>query len=241
AEAVAGSITMSGPGDEPLLVLARQDEGRVAMLLSDHAWLWARGYEGGGPHGALLRRLVHWLMKEPELEEEALRARAVDGNLVVERQTLSQTTNPVTITAPDGTVSEMILAPGEPGLWRAVAEDIGLGLHRVEDGSLRALAHVGPANPREYREVISTTEKLQPIAKESGGAAIRLARAGSSTVPRIVAVSSRAPASGRGWIGLRRSDATILKSIDRLPLFSGLLGLALLVGGFAALWYREGR
>ncbi len=241
AEAVAGSVTMSGPGDEPLLVLARQDEGRVAMLLSDHAWLWARGYRGGGPHGALLRRLVHWLMKEPELEEEALRARAVDGNLIVERQTLSQTTNPVTITAPDGSVSELVLAPAEPGLWRTVAEDIGLGLHRVEDGDLRALAHVGPANPREYREVISTTEKLQHIAKESGGGAIRLARAGAISIPRIVAVSPRAPASGRGWIGLRRSDATILKSIDRLPLFSGLLGLALLVGGFAALWYREGR
>ncbi len=241
AEAVAGSVTMSGAGDEPLLVLAREDEGRVAMLLSDHAWLWARGFEGGGPHGALLRRLVHWLMKEPELEEEALRARATGGNLVVERQTLAQSADPVTITAPDGSVSELTLKAAEPGLWRGVAEDAGLGLHRVEEGDLRALAHVGPANPREYREVISTPDRLQPIAEESGGAAIRLANAGGSAIPRIAAVSPRAPASGRGWIGLRRSDATILKSIDRLPLFGGLLGLALLVGGFAALWYREGR
>ena len=241
AQAVAGSVTMSGAGDEPLLVLAREDEGRIAMLLSDHAWLWARGYEGGGPHGALLRRLVHWLMKEPELEEEALRARAAEGALVVERQTLAESAAPVTVTAPDGTVSELALEASEPGLWRGVLEDAALGLHRVEDGDLRALAHVGPANPREYREVISTTERLQPIAGESGGAAVRLASAGGTAIPRIVAVSPRAPAAGRGWIGLRRSDAMILKSIDRLPLFGGLLGLALLVGGFAALWYREGR
>ena len=60
------------------------------MLLSDHAWLWARGYDGGGPHAALLRRLLHWLMREPELEEEALTAHSEGRNLVVERQTLSE-------------------------------------------------------------------------------------------------------------------------------------------------------
>ena len=53
----------------------REEKGRVALLLSDQAWLWARGYQGGGPHLDLLRRIAHWLMKEPALEEEALRAR----------------------------------------------------------------------------------------------------------------------------------------------------------------------
>ena len=58
---------------KPLLVLSREGEGRVGLLLSDHIWLWARGYEGGGPHLDLMRRLSHWLMKQPDLEEEALR------------------------------------------------------------------------------------------------------------------------------------------------------------------------
>jgi hypothetical protein len=230
---------MTGPGDRPLLVLARESEGRVAMLLSDHAWLWAREYDGGGPHGALLRRLLHWLMQEPELEEEALTAHAEGRNLVVERQTLSESQPTVSVTAPGGEATELTLTEAEPGLWRGVVEDAPLGLHRAEDGELTALAHIGPANPAEFQEVISTTERLQSIADATGGSVRRIA---DGDIPRVSAVSSRAPAAGRrDWLGLRRSEATVLRSVAQLPLLGGLLGLALLVGAFAALWYREAR
>jgi hypothetical protein len=241
ADAIAGDITMTGPGDRPLLVLAREDEGRVAMMLSDHAWLWARGYDGGGPHAALLRRLLHWLMREPELEEEALTAHAEGRDLVVERQTLAETAPQVTVSGPGGTSEELTLSEAEPGLWRGTIENAPLGLHRAEDGALTALAHVGPANPEEFQDVISTTERLAPIAEATAGSVRRVVDGGGITLPRISAVSSRAPAAGRDWLGLRRSEATVLKSIDRLPLFGGLLGLALLVGAFAGLWYREAR
>src|SRR5262245_28759611 len=72
APAASGHVLMSGLEHKPLLVLSRQGQGRMAMLLSDHGWLWARGFEGGGPQTELLRRLAHWLMKEPDLEEENL-------------------------------------------------------------------------------------------------------------------------------------------------------------------------
>jgi hypothetical protein len=241
ADAIAGDVTMTGPGDRPLLVLSREGGGRVAMLLSDHAWLWARGYEGGGPHAPLLRRLLHWLMREPELEEEALTAHSEGRNLVVERQTLSDGTPKVTLTDPAGKPEKLELTQAEPGLWRGVVENAALGLHRAEDGKLTALAHIGPANPAEFQDVISTTERLQPIADATGGSVRRLSEGGGVTLPRVTPVSSRAPAAGRDWIGLRRSEATVLKSVDQLPLLGGLLGLALLVGGFAALWYREAR
>ena len=243
-EVIAGDVTMTGPGDRPLLVLSREGEGRVAMLLSDQAWLWARGYEGGGPHAALLRRLVHWLMKEPELEEVALTARTAGRSLIVERQTLSPTPPTVRLTGPNGEDEEITMTEAEPGLWRGILADAPLGLHRAEDGTLTALAHIGPANPVEFQDVVSTTERLRPIVEATGGAVRRIATAGAGgavAVPRIAAVSSRAPAQGRGWIGLRRSEATVLKEIERLPLFGGLLGLTLLVGAFALLWYREGR
>ncbi len=240
-DAIAGDITMTGPGDRPLLVLAHENEGRVAMLLSDHAWLWARGYEGGGPHAALLRRLLHWLMREPELEEEALTAHSEGRSLVVERQTLSDAEPKVKVTGPTGQDEPLTLSQAKPGLWRGVIEDAPLGLHRADDGTLTALAHIGPANPEEFQDVISTPERLRPIAEATGGSVRRVASATGVSIPRISAVSSRAPAAGRDWIGLRRSEATVLKSIDQLPLFGGLLGLALLVGGFAALWYREAR
>jgi hypothetical protein len=241
ADAIAGDVALNGPDDWPLLVLSREGEGRVAMLLSDHAWLWARGFEGGGPHGPLLRRLVHWLMQEPELEEEALTARAAGRDLVVERQTLAEDVPGVTVTGPDGEPQALELTESAPGLWRAVLKDAALGLHRIENGDLTALAHVGPANPREFQDVFSSTERLAPLVDETGGGIARLGPPTDIAIPRIVAVSERAPAAGKGWIGLRRSQATVLRSVDRIPLLSGLLGLALLIGGFAALWYREGR
>jgi hypothetical protein len=239
-DAIAGDIAMTGPRGRPLLVLSRQDQGRVAMLLSDQAWLWARGYDGGGPHAALLRRLLHWLMREPDLEEEALTAHAEAHNLVVERQTLSDAEPKISLTDPTGKPERLALVQAEPGLWRGVVENAPLGLHRAQDGVLTALAHIGPANPAEFQDLISTTARLQPIADATGGSVRRVASDGGST-PRIVPVSSRGAAAGRDWIGLRRSDASVLKSVDQLPLIGGLLGLALLIGAFSALWYREAR
>ncbi|HSG95832.1 MAG TPA: hypothetical protein VLA28_09945 [Afifellaceae bacterium] len=241
ADAIAGDVALNGPDDWPLLVLSREGEGRVAMLLSDHAWLWARGFEGGGPHGPLLRRLVHWLMQEPELEEEALTARTAGRDLVVQRQTLAEDVPGATVTGPDGEPQALPLAQSAPGLWRATLKDAAFGLHRIENGDLTALAHVGPANPREFQDVVSSAERLAPLVEETGGGIARLGPPDNIAIPRVVAVSERAPAAGKGWIGLLRSQATVLRSVDRIPLLSGLLGLALLIGGFAALWFREGR
>jgi len=239
-QVIRGDVPLQGAEGRPLLVLSHEDRGRIAMLLSDHAWLWARGFEGGGPHGALLRRIVHWLMGEPELEEEALTAEADGSDLTVERQTLSEEAPSVTATGPGGEAEEVPMERAAPGLWRGKVENADLGLYKVSDGELTTLAHIGTADPVEFREVTSTTERLAPVAQATGGAAVRLAD-GNGAIPRIAAVSRRASAAGSGWIGFKRSDATILKSVDRMPLFGGLLGLALMIGAFAALWWREGR
>src|SRR6201988_2941262 len=110
---------MTGADGEPLLFLSRFGEGRVALLLTDHIWLWARGYEGGGPHLDLLRRMSHCLMKKPDLDEEALRMQIAGKDLVVIRQTMSDSVSPVTVTSPSGATRELTLSPGEPGEWRA--------------------------------------------------------------------------------------------------------------------------
>ncbi len=145
---ITGQSVMEGADGKPLLVLSRQAEGRVALLLSDHIWLWARAYEGGGPHLDLLRRLSHWLMKQPDLEEEALRLSVQNRDLVVTRQTMTDEIPPVTVTSPSGAKRELNLATNEPGVWRATLNADELGLWQATDGKLTALINVGPTNPQ---------------------------------------------------------------------------------------------
>jgi hypothetical protein len=239
--AAKGTAVMQGPNDKPLLLLSREGEGRVALLLSDHIWLWARGFEGGGPHIDLLRRLSHWLMKEPDLEEEALRLAARGRDLTVQRQTMSDTVSDVTLTAPSGKTRRLTLSPTEPGVWRSTIEVNELGLWRATDGTLNALANVGPPNPREFTEVTSTTEVLAPLANATGGDVVRVEAASGTHVPRILAVRSSDTFKGDDWLGLRIREASVVRGIGVLPIFAGLIGLLLLIGSLAITWLREGR
>jgi hypothetical protein len=238
---ITGTSVMQGPDGKPLLVLAREGKGRVALLLSDHIWLWARGYEGGGPHLDLLRRLSHWLMKQPDLEEEALRIVVQGRDMTVQRQTMADTVNPVTLTSPGGQSRTLDLSAVEPGLWRTQLTANELGLWRATDGKLTALANIGPANPREFQEVTSTTETLAKLASATRGDVRRLADGDRLTVPRVVAVRTSSTFKGDDWIGLHIRDVSVVRGIGVLPIFAGLIGLLLLVGSLAATWAREGR
>ena len=246
-----GDVVMDGADKKPLLVLNRVGKGRVALLLSDNTWLWARGYEGGGPHVDLLRRLAHWLMKEPDLEEEALRAKARAGQLTIERQTMADTTGPVTVRKPSGATETVTLAKAEPGLWRATIPADEIGLYRLDQGDKHAFASVGPANPKEFADAISTPDKLKPLVDATHGRIARMAdRSGKLDLPRIVPVRSSVTLSGSDWIGVHETDASVLKGITRVPLFTGfislfgiagLFGLLALIGLPFATWIREGR
>jgi hypothetical protein len=236
-----GTTVMQGPDGKPLLVLSHEGEGRVALLLSDHIWLWARGFEGGGPHLDLLRRLSHWLMKEPDLEEEALRLTVNGRDLLVRRQTMADEVADVTLTSPSGTTRTLKLDARKPGVWESTVAANELGLWRAGDGKLNALINVGPANPREYAEVTSTTQVLGPFTNTTGGDARRLEDVGGLSVPRVVALRSGDTFKGDDWIGLKISNASVVRGIGVLPVFAGLLGLLLLLGSLAGTWVREGR
>jgi hypothetical protein len=238
----SGPPLMTGADGKPLLLLSRYGEGRVALLLSDHIWLWARGYEGGGPHLDLLRRMSHWLMKQPELDEEALRLQVQGHDLVILRQTMADSVAPVTVTSPTGATRQLTLSESEPGTWRSTLPAGELGLWQATDGTLKALINVGPTNPKEFSEVTSTTDMLKPLTQATGGDARRLVE-GSSAIelPRIVPVRASSLFRGDGWMGVRMRDASVVKGVGVLPVFAGLIGLLLLLGAFAATWLREGR
>lgn len=237
-----GEVIMDGVQKEPLIILNRQGEGRVALILSDQVWLWARGFEGGGPHVDLLRRLAHWLMKEPDLEEEALRATTRGNQLTIEQQTMGEVSPPALVRSPSGAERTVELQKAEPGLYRLTIDADELGLWRIEQAGKRVFAPVGPANPREFLEVRSSPEPLRGVVEASGGRIARMAdSSGELDLPRIVPIRNGSIFGGSDWMGIRMTEASVLKGIDRLPLFAGFLGLALLLGALAATWYREGR
>jgi hypothetical protein len=236
-----GTTVMDGPDNKPLLVLSREGQGRVALLLSDQIWLWARGYEDGGPHLDLLRRLSHWLMQQPDLEEEALRMFANGHELTVQRQTMADSVSDVTLTSPSGATRTLVLDPVEAGVWRKSFDANEMGLWRATDGKLTALVNVGPANPREFTEVTSTTDVLAPLANATGGDARRLDNGNGTDMPRVVPVRSTDTFKGGDWIGLKMRDASVVRGIGVLPIFTGLLGMLLLLGSLALTWAREGR
>ncbi|MER8747876.1 hypothetical protein NKH57_01080 [Mesorhizobium sp. M1050] len=240
-----GEVVMKGADNRPLLLLDRKGEGRVGMLLSDQGWLWARGFEGGGPHVQLYRRIAHWLMKEPELEEERLTADGRGMVLEIRRQTMADDPGPAQIITPSGKTLTVKLEKSEPGVFLGSVETNEIGLYQVANGDLTALAHVGPVNAPEFADVISTENRLKAPAEVTGGSVRRLASSstlGSDvTLPSIVPVRSAGAASGSDWIGLRTTDDSVLKAVSRVPLFGGFLGLGLLLLAMGSMWYREGR
>jgi hypothetical protein len=238
-----GQVVMKGSREAPLLILDRQGEGRVGMLLSDQGWLWARGFEGGGPHVSLYRRIAHWLMKEPELEEERLTAEGRGMTLEVRRQTMADEAGDAQIISPSGETRTVPLTSEQPGLFTGAVEVDEIGLYQIGNGDLSALAHVGPINAPEFADVVSTTEKLAPVAEASGGSVRRIEAGltGGLDLPGIVPVRGTNTSSGRDWMGLRTTGDSVLKAVSRVPLFTGFFGLGLLLLALGAMWYREGR
>ena len=237
-----GQTVMTGADGRPLLVLNHVGKGRVAMLLSDDGWLWARDFEGGGPYVDLYRRIAHWLMKEPALDEEALRASAQGRTLKIERQTMADSAPKATVTLPSGKTRTVPLTKSEPGLYRAEVRTGETGLFKVTDGKLTALAHIGAVDAPEFRATVSTTDRLKPITDATHGLDTRVVGDnGAVDVPQIVPVSGTVRSSDGNRMALQETDELVLKGVSRIPLFAGFLGLALLLLALGSTWYREGR
>ncbi len=232
-----GNVVMEGVDGRPLLVLNRVEEGRVALLASDQAWLWSRGYEGGGPQLELLRRLAHWMMKEPELEEEALTATAEGQTMRITRRTLSETVAPVILTAPDGTMTELTLSEGETGQFETTFQGPEIGLYRLENGDQTSVIGLGPAAPREFVDTIADDSAMTPLVTALRGGVHRL----EDGLPRLRDVRAGRPASGRGWIGLTPRAAYETRDVRQTAILPGWLVLLLSAFLITAAWLREGR
>ena len=237
-ELLRGQVAMSGPGDRPLLVLDRVEEGRIAVLASDHAWLWGRGYEGGGPQLELMKRLAHWMLKEPELEEEALMAAANGEVLTLTRRTIrEEPPGALSITAPDGSVTELVMPQLSPGRFQTEWQAPMVGLYRLTQDDLTRVVAVGPAAPREFVETLASPVALQPVVDSVQGGIARL----EEGFPTLRAVREGRPAAGRGWLGYTPRGAYVTEDLRIAPLVPGWLLLVLAAGLAVAAWLAEGR
>ncbi|MGM0586141.1 MAG: hypothetical protein ACQEUZ_15955 [Pseudomonadota bacterium] len=235
-DALSGQTVMEGVG-QPLLILDRVGEGRVAALASDHAWLWTRGFEGGGPQAELLRRLAHWLMKEPELEEEALTASADGAEVTVTRRSVETEPERLTAISPSGETVEAPFRQVGPGRWQASFRAEEAGLWTLTDGIMEGVAAVGPPAPKEFENPVSTGAVLAPLVDATRGGIKRL----TEGLPDLRRVRPGRESAGRGWIGLARRDAYSVRDVTLTPLAPGWLMLLLAAGLAVAGWRVEGR
>ena len=235
--AATGQVLMTGPDELPLLVLARAGEGRVAQLMSDHVWLWARGLEGGGPHQELLRRSVHWLMKEPDLEEEALTAAASGNTITIERRSVTASGGVAVVVGPDGGERTVALTPVGGGRSVATVDVDRPGLYRVRDGDQEVLVGAGVMNARETANLVPTDQAVRPLVEATGGG-VRWLQDG---LPRLRRVASGATTVGRDWLAVARQEASRTLSVKQTPLLPPVLLLVLLAGLGAVAWRQEGR
>jgi hypothetical protein len=233
-----GEVLMTGIDNRPLLILRRHGEGRVAQLLSDQIWLWSRGFEGGGPQAEMLRRIAHWLMKEPALEEEALIATIVDGRLEIERRSLTAGDTDITVQMPDDSIRTETLQIGENGNGRIAIPADQSGLYRISDGERQTFAASGALNSLELSDLRASPDRMAPLVEATGGGIIRLADAG---IPEVRRVESGHETAGQRWIGLVENGAFRVVGVQELPLLPGLLVLALALAAIIGAWYRESR
>jgi len=237
-DAKEGTVVMSGVNQRPLLILDRVGKGRVAQIMSDHMWLWSRGFEGGGPQNELLRRIAHWLMKEPDLEEEDLRASVVAGRLEIQRRSLSEPQPDVEVTQPSGETVTVKLQAGAPGRAGASIAAEEAGLYHVSDGTKTALAAAGALNPREFEDARSSAAPLVPLIEASSGGMLRLAE---TPAPRLRKVGKDRDRHGTDWLGLVARDEYLVTGVNQTPLLPAYLLLLLTLGAGVLAWHREGR
>lgn len=237
APPTGGQALLEAGDGAPLLLLDRVGDGRIALLLSDQIWLWSRGHEGGGPQQELLRRIAHWAMKEPALEEDALRARVEADRLLIERRTVEDLNGvETTITSPSGVTSKLSLTATRPGLWQGGVDAAEPGVWQVNDGSHTVYAAAIDANPRELLDLRASATVLSDLAHRAGGST----RFVGGGVPELRRIEPGRESSGSGWIGLPRRHDHVVTGLNAIPLLPPWAALPLLLGLVVVAWRKEG-
>ncbi len=233
----SGTTLMNGVDDTPLLVVDRVDKGRVAVLGSDNIWLWAKGKKTAGPYTELLRNLAHWLMKEPELEEDYIKAEANGFTIKVSQRDIGDDPKVAEMTTPAGETSTITLDKKEDGWVTSLQQVEQNGIYRFSNGKRQAYVIVGTAMNEEFANVRTTPETLKPVVEATGGGIIWFSQTPDLTLKTIGKGGRNA--GGDDWIGVTRNDAYTVESVSSHTLLPNGLFLAILMIGMIGVWWRE--
>lgn len=239
--ALSGSVLMEGKNGLPLLILSKAGKGRIGQISSDQIWLWSRQYQGGGPHSLLLKRLVHWLMKEPSLDETALDISVKDSIVNIRQRRLNKSlpATDLQLGLPDGTQKNIISTISEDTLWTETQFEAPFpGVYTIDDGFQKRPIVIGDINPPELLDSVATDEKLKPLLKKQAGSIHWLSDMNSVLFRERREGQSM---SGRSWLGLERKKSYSLSEVFRYEVIPDYAGLTLLILFLFISWWREGR
>lgn len=245
---IRGDVLMEGAGEKPLLILSKQEKGRVALLLSDSVWRWERGLTGG-PYNNLLLNISHWLMKNPALEEEALTIRHDQPEIVITQQTMDDKSTPVTVQTPSGKTINVKMEPVRDGLWQARIPADEKGLYKAEQKGRNprvSFTNAGVDNQREFINTASTKTIMQPLSQRTGGLTQRIVmdQNGKITLPPLKPLepSQDQRVASTGEMGIKMTNAKITRSVEKNPVVPyPLLALAFFAAMGFSYWQQSER
>ena len=233
---IAGDVLLEGPEARPLLVLNRVGQGRVAQILSDQSWVWTKPGSNKGPQADLLRRLVHWLMKEPELEENELSARIDNNTILITKNSLILDNKPIISISPDNTKKEIILEDIGKGKQIGKILSPQEGTWKFSSGNSKITLIVGNSNASEYLDVRTTDNIVEPIVEFTSGS---INWVNNENLPKIRHLPKSKLVENNDHIKLVKNEKYFVKSLQQSTLTPWYLILVLSLFLLFLAWYRE--
>ena len=236
---ISGDVLLEGPENRPLLILNRIGQGRVAQILSDQSWVWSRSENNKGPQADLLRRLVHWLMKEPELEENELSAKVEKDTILITRNSLALNSKPVSLISPSNNKMEIYL--DELGNGKQIGKVLSpeQGIWKLSSGISSISIIVGNSNSSEYLDVRTTDLIIKPIVDKNMGSITWLNS--QNNFPNINHIPRSQMKTESKNIQLIKNKKYFIKNLKQTSITPWYILLILSIVLIFLSWYRESR